>query len=162
MNNLEAKSTRELLSLFSEILEELRSRGDVRTANNPVADYTEALVAKSLSLRLLPGSTRGCDAQDQSGKRYEIKGRRITRHNTSTQLSVLRGLDKCHFDFLAGVLFNEDFSILRACLVPHDVVARMATYRDHVNGWILFLRPQLWEQSGVVDITARLRDAQAK
>jgi hypothetical protein len=43
---LEVLSTRELLSLFARILEELRRRKVVRSSNNPVADYTEWLVAK--------------------------------------------------------------------------------------------------------------------
>ena len=59
---------------------------------------------------------------DSNGRRYEIKGRRITRHNSSTQMSVIRQLDACRFDFLVGVLFEEDFSVRRACVVPHNVV----------------------------------------
>jgi hypothetical protein len=159
---LRDKSTRELLSLFSGVLEELRVRGAVRTGNNPVGDYAEALAAKALSLRLLPRSNTGCDAEDAAGARYEIKGRRITRHNGSTQLSALRGLDKCHFDFLVGVLFNADFSVQRACLIPHAVVARTATYRSHVNAWILLLRPSVWDETGVEDITGKLQAEQAK
>jgi hypothetical protein len=152
--------TRELLALFAEVLEELRERKVVRSSNNPVADYTEFLVVKALSLKQLAGSTKGCDAIDSEGQRYEIKGRRLTRHNSSTQLSVLRGLDLCHFDFLVGVLYHEDFSVARACIVPHSIVLANATYREHVNGSILFLRPNLWEQHGVVDITEALRSAQ--
>ena len=156
------KSTRELLSLFSGVLEELRERGAVRTGNNPVGDYAEALVAQALSLRLLAQSNAGCDAEDSAGARYEIKGRRITRHNGSTQLSALRGLDKCHFDYLVGVLFNADFSVQRACRIPHGVVTQMATYRQHVNAWILLLRPSVWAQVGVEDITERLQAEQAR
>jgi hypothetical protein len=156
VSGLTTKSDRELLALFGEVLCELRARKVVRSTNNPVADYAEGLVAKALGLELLAGSTTGCDATDALGKRYEIKGRRLTEHNPSTQLSVVRGLDKCHFDFLAGVLFNEDFSIQRACLIPHAVVLRKAKYRQHVNGWILFLRSGLWDEPGVADITADL------
>lgn len=160
VTRLDHKSTKELLALFSDVLSELRTRKVVRSTNNPVADYAEGLVATALSLQLLPGSTTGCDAKDDAGRRYEIKGRRLTAHNPSTQLSVLRALDKCHFDFLAGVLFNQDFSVQRACLIPRDVVARTAKFRQHVNGWILFLRPALWEEPGVTDITELLRRAE--
>jgi len=57
-------------------------------------------------------------------------------------------------------VFREDFSVARACLVPHEVVLEHATYRAHVNGWILFLRPKLWDVPGVIDITAEIQAAQ--
>lgn len=160
-SKLEILRTSELLSLFAGIVEELRRREVVRSSNNPVADYTEWLVAEALSLEQLRGSTTGCDAVDAEGRRYEIKGRRLTRHNTSTQLSVIRGLDLCHFDFLVGVLYDEDFLVSRACLIPHEVVKTTATYRKHVNGWILYLRPAIWEEVGVVEISDQLKAAQA-
>ncbi len=78
---LEALPTRALLFLFADVMEELRRRDVVRSSNNPVADYTEWLVARSLSLKLRPGSSTGFDAEDKDGKRYEIKGRRLTEHN---------------------------------------------------------------------------------
>jgi hypothetical protein len=157
---LQEATPRQLLTLFANILNELRRRDMVRTSNNPVADYTEFLVAHALALSLMRNSTSGCDAVDSSGNRYEIKGRRLTRHNTSPQLGAIRKLESCQFDYLAGVLFDEDFSVRRACLVPHEVVRNIATYRQHVNGWILLARPSLWEQEGVRDITSQVRAAQ--
>lgn len=156
------KTTRELLTIFSQVMQELRQRGAVRSANNPVADYAESIVSLALGLTLMPGSHRGCDATDSTGKRYEIKGRRITRHNTSTQMGVVRGLENSHFDYLAGVLFDEDFNVSKACLIPHSQVSKLARHRKHINGWILFLRPSVWDQPGVVDITTKVQRAQAK
>jgi hypothetical protein len=159
--DLTKPSTRELLTLFAKVLEELRRREVVRSGNNPVADYSESLVVSALKLRQLGGSNKGCDAvDDTNGKRYEIKGRRITEHNPSTQLSVIRQLDSCHFDYLVGVLFDEDFTVSRACSVPWEVVRECAVYRDHVNGWIMHLTPSVWERPGVRDITSELKKAQ--
>lgn len=42
----------ELLSLHSEILAELHSRGVIRTKNNPVGDYAEWLVSEALGMIL--------------------------------------------------------------------------------------------------------------
>lgn len=44
--DLETRPTRELLRLWAAILRELRRRGIVRTANNPIGDIAEALVAR--------------------------------------------------------------------------------------------------------------------
>lgn len=161
--DLKQANTRELLSLFAKVLEELRERQVVRSGNNPVADYSESLVVRALGLRRLGGSNKGCDAvNDGDGTRYEIKGRRITKHNPSTQLSVIRELDSCHFNYLVGVLFDEDFSVSRACCVPWDVVHECAVHRNHVNGWIMHLTPSVWERSGVRDITQEMKTAQTE
>jgi hypothetical protein len=45
---LNALNNLELLSLHSEILTQLRSRGVIRTKNNPVGDYAEWLVSNAL------------------------------------------------------------------------------------------------------------------
>ncbi len=153
-------STRDMLSLFGALIDELRRRGVTRSSNNPVADYAEFLVAGALDLKLLRSSNTGCDAVDPNGNRYEVKGRRITKQNPSTQLSVIRQLDSCHFDFLAGVLFDHTFAIQRACLAPFEVVRNTAKYSKHQNGWILHLRPSFWDLNGVRDITEPIRNAQ--
>lgn len=99
-------TVRELLAAYGDITQELRRREVVRSSNNPVADYCECLVVRALGLKRLDRSNKGCDAINESDNtRYEIKGRRITKSNPSTQLSVIRDLDSRHFDYLAGVLF---------------------------------------------------------
>lgn len=160
MIQLESLATIDLLRLFARVLDQLRERGVIRSSNNPVADYAEGLVASALGLKLVPNSTTGYDAEDPQGNRYEIKGRRWTKHNRSTQLSVIRGLDLNHFSFLVGVLFNDDFSVERSCVIPRDVVLKVAVHRKHVNGWIIQLRPELMRASGVRDITDDVRRAQ--
>ena len=158
--DLKQLSPRELLSLFGQVLEQLRKREVVRSGNNPVADYCESLVVRALRLTREPGSNKGFDARDSGGKYYEIKGRRITKHNPSTQLSVCRELDAHQFDYLVGVLFDSEFDVTRACCVPWEVVKQCATHREYVHGWIMHLTPSVWEQDGVRDITAELRKAQ--
>jgi len=153
MSEFEGLNTSELLQLWSRSLAELRTRGICRSANNPVADYAELLSTRALGLTLATKSNTGFDAVDGDGQRYEVKARRITPQNRSRQLSPLRGLDRHHFDFLVGVVLNTDFSVLRACVIPYARVMEYATFREHVNGWILHLRDALWEQPGVNDVT---------
>lgn len=153
-------SSRDLLMLHGRVLDELRARQVVRSSNNPIADYAELLVTRALGLTLLPRSHVGCDARDLQGLRYEIKARRVTTLGASTQLSVLRDLSECHFDFLVGVLFNADCSVKQACRIPHGVISKIARYRRHVNGWVVNLRPALWANIDVRDVTRQLRVAQ--
>jgi len=150
-------SEAELLGGFAAIIEELRSRGLCRTNNNPVAGYSEWLVSNRLGLRLNENSNTGCDAFDDAGGKYEIKARRVTPTNPSLQMSVIRGLDLRHFDFLIGVILEADFSIRYAAKLPHDLVAAHSVYRQHVNGHILRLTKRIVSLPEATDITDLLR-----
>jgi hypothetical protein len=155
--NLKQMSIGHLLWTYSNVLVELQHRGIVRSANNPVGDYAEYLVVSALGLQRAPKSTKGYDAVDGSGHKYEIKGRRPTSSNKSRMLSAIRNCEAAHFDYLAGVLFTEDFGFEKACLVPFSMVVAEAKYRSHVNAHILELRDSLWSRQGVVDISDRIR-----
>jgi hypothetical protein len=156
---LETKSTQELLRLYCQTVAELRRRGLTRSTNNPVADVTETLIKRTLRLDLKKRSTAGYDATDSSGKRYEIKGRRITPQNKSRQMGFIRGLDDAQFDYLAGVLFDENFDVLRGCIIPVETVKHLARYVKHVNGWRIHLRDAVWNEPGVRDLTHELQEA---
>lgn len=147
-----------LLRTHSRILDELKRRGVLRTKNNPVADYAEWVVAKGLRLRLMGNSRSGYDATDRRGARYQIKGRRITAHNPSTQLGSIRNLPRHEFDVLIAVIFNSDYSIRYCVSMPHSAVLRLANYRKHTNSWVMHARPTIIKAKGVRNITARMGD----
>jgi hypothetical protein len=154
-------TTSKLLRLYSLVIKELRSRKVIRSSNNPVADYAENLVSKGLDLTLATKSTKGYDAIGKDGTSYEVKARRLMKGGSgSRQLSVSRDLETKHFDYLAGVLFNEDFSIYKACPIPYDVVLKLSEYWKYVSGWGLHLRDGLWNEKGVMDITKKIVEVQ--
>ena len=138
--NLKELNPKELLQLQATITNELKDRGIVRTQNNPLGDYTEWLVAKALNLSLAANSKAGYDGINNSGVRIQIKGRRVTSKNNSRQLSAIRKYDEKDFDELAAVIYNENFDIIEALLIPHEVVGEYASYREHVNAHILILK----------------------
>jgi hypothetical protein len=80
------------------------------------------------SAQVFPSAKR--DARDTTaGRQWYVHGtppeptpgpRAVSR-----QLSVIRGLDN-HFDYLAGELFETDFRVCRACLIPCGVVKLLA------------------------------------
>jgi hypothetical protein len=160
-DELRQYSVGNLFGLYDRVLEELRRRKIIRSKNNPCADYAELLVAAALGLDIAPKSTKGYDATDKHGKRYEIKGRRITADNESRQLSFIRDLNRERqpFDYLAGVLFSSDFSVFRACLVPVGTVLELATYREREKVWRLLLVDEIWDRAEVRDLTESLRAA---
>ncbi len=145
-----------LLVQHAAILDELRRRGILRSRNNPTGDYGEWLVSSRLGLALADPSEKGFDAVDSDGFRYQIKARRLSGANPSTQLGVLRNLAGGDFDFLVAVLFEHDWTVKLAVKIPHSVVSNVASFRAHVNGHVMHLRPGLLNQAGVQDISALL------
>lgn len=154
---IDSLSSPELLALHARIMEELRKRDVLRSSNNPVADLAELLFCRAFSWEPAPKSNKSFDASDGDGSKYEVKGRRPTRHNKSRQLSAIRDLPGQNFDTLAAVLFNEDYTVMRAALIPHPVVMARAPYVRHTNSYRFVLRDDVWEEGGVRDVTAELR-----
>lgn len=147
----------ELLALHAQIGEELRARGVVRSANNPTGDLAEHLFCLAFGWQQAPNSERGHDATDSDGTRYQIKGRRIHRRNKSRQLSAIRNLAGGHFDVLAGVLFDDDYNVTRAALIPRAVVETRSTYIAHTNSNRFILQDEIWSLDVVEDVTDQIR-----
>lgn len=157
MPNLDAMSPPELLRLHAAISEELRQRGVVRSANNPVGDLAEYLFCRAFGWTQANNSARSADATCADGQLYQIKARRSTSHNGSRQLGALRGLPDGGFDYLAGVIFADDYTVMRAAIIPHATVLANATYHEWTKSWRFMLRDTVWEWPDVQDVTAELR-----
>jgi hypothetical protein len=150
-------SISELLVTYNMVMSELRYKEVIRTENNPTGDYAEWLVTQKLNLRLEKNSAAGYDAKDLDGNKYQIKGRRITPRNTSTQLGVIRNLDKKDFDFLIAVIFNENWEVQQAAKIPHASISAFSTYKKHQNGHVMHFREEIFKNDRVENIVDRLR-----
>jgi hypothetical protein len=157
--DLDSLSVPDLLRTYTRLLQELRRREIVRSSNAPAGDYSELLFYKAFGWERQANSASGFDAKGGDGARYQVKGRRVTRYNSSRELSAIRKLKEKPFDFLAAVLFNEDFSISRAALIPISVVESESRYSAHVSAWRFLLKDSIWDMSGVRDVTADLKAA---
>jgi hypothetical protein len=136
-------SDSELLTAYSQLMQELRRRNVVRTSNNPVADYAEGIAAERLHLRQVGKEEKGFDALDVPGYRYQIKGRRITKHNSSRQLSVIRNLAERPFDYLIAVIFDESFKVKEIWKIPYEFVKEHSRHSAHQNGHIFYAKPEV-------------------
>lgn len=153
---LQHGSIHQLICLQAQVIDELRKRGVVRTNNNPIGDYAEYLFAHAMNWTLSGNSTSGHDAVCTQGVRYQIKARRLGLANASRQLGAIRKLESQQFEYLAAILFKADFSILRAVIIPHDIVAQFAKPTPHTNSWRLMLDDRLCNHQGVSDVTGRI------
>ncbi|MER9558204.1 hypothetical protein [Mesorhizobium sp. M0323] len=153
-------SVRDLLTMHGQIMDELRERDVVRTANAPLGgDYAELLFATAFGWSLEGNSSMGHDATGVAGVRYQIKSRRVTPRNRSRQLSAIRRLPDQTFDFLAGILFDETYRVTKAILIPHVVVVARAKRVELTNSWRFMLEDPVWEAVGTRDVTVELASA---
>jgi hypothetical protein len=149
-----------LFSLYRAILAELKSRGVIRTENAPVGDYAEYLVATALGGKLAPNSEKSWDVLAKDGEKLQVKARVVSDppEPGQLQLSPFRSFD---FDSAVIVLLAAtDYSVSRASKLPRGMVEAAASYREHVNGRILFARKEIMDHANATDLTATLRAAQ--
>lgn len=152
-------SVQQLLQAYGAVLDELRRREVVRSLNSPISDYAEILFCKAFGWTREGNSASGHDATDERGVRYQIKARRLTQHSTSRQMSAIRNLDRDPFDYLAGLLVDDAFNVLRAAVIPVAVVRQRSAHVVHTNSWRFLLRDDVWAEPGVRDVTADIRSA---
>lgn len=149
-----------LFSLYRSILGELKSRGLVRTENAPAGDYAEYLVATALGGQMAPNSEKSWDVLVSDDERLQVKARVVSDpvQPGQLQLSPFRSFN---FDFAVIVLLSTaDYAVSRASKVPRHVVESSAIHRQHVNGKVLFARPEIMGHPNAVDLTADLRAVQ--
>ena len=148
----------ELFALYRMILNELRRRGIVRTANAPAGDYAEFLVATALSGSLAPNSEKSYDVL-AGGRRLQVKCRVVSAQARvgQLQLSPFRSFD--FDDAVIVLLADDDYSVRRATRVPVPLIQSAARFSAHVNGHVVHARPGLLGEPGTEDLTSRLRAA---
>jgi hypothetical protein len=157
MIDLTSLAPSQLLLMHAQLGEELRKRGILRSANNPTGDLAEYLFCKAFGWKQSGNSNPNVDAiSETDGIRYQIKGRRITRHNKSRQLGAIRDFAGRHFDFLAAALFTEEYKIFRAVLIPYVIVEQRAKFIKHTNSHKFILHEDVWKAPGVRDVTPEL------
>ena len=129
----------DLMGLYSDLLDTLKSKRVTRTYNSPVGDYAEWLVAKKMKLQLETKLKKGYDAKSEDGVRhYEVKSRWEKNGKSERQLNVIRNLEQDDFDTLIAVIFDDDFSVKLACFYPEKRLLKiMHVFNRHQNGYLL-------------------------
>ncbi|MCO5413500.1 hypothetical protein [Ralstonia mojiangensis] len=141
--------------MYSTVLYALQRQGVIRSYNNPVGDVAEWMVSKHLKLTLMPPSWKHFDATDASGGRYQIKARRLWGKNRSSQFTV-RGIEATPFDYLACVIFEGDFFVRRAAVVPMELLRLICKPTNDPNVQRFNFSRDVITLPGVFDISVLL------
>lgn len=92
----------------------------------------------------------------KTGDKYQIKSRRLTKHNRSRQLGVIRNLDQKLFDYLIAVIFNEFLIPQEIWQIPIDMIPKYAKFSEHQNGHILILAGSILQDKKIKKTALRL------
>ena len=133
----------------------------IRTGNAPAGDYAEYLVMTALGGQLAHNSEKSWDVLGSDGEKSQVKARVVSDPVRPSQLH-LSPFRSFGFDPAVIVLLSAaDYAVVRASKVPRHVIESFATYRTHVNGSVLFNRPEIMGHPDATDLTAVLQAAQS-
>jgi hypothetical protein len=155
--DLARHSVREMLVLYTNVITELKARGVIRRSDQPVGDYAAFLVASARGGALQENSNCGFDVVMTDGSKWEVKSRRLTPENRSKELGDLGRSDTWKFDTLAAVLFEHDFTVLRACAIPRAMAAELIKTKSDGKRRIIYLSDSVCHRAGVIDLAPELR-----
>lgn len=150
-------STLELLRSYGRAIDALRESGVVRT-KNVVGCYGEYLFSRAFGWKLQGNSQSAFDAVDSAGVTYQVKSRRVSVLNPSRQLGDMPPDAGIRFDVLAGVIFDEEFTVHCAVLIPKDALLPLRS--GNPSRPRFHLRDGVLAAQGVRDVTETLRLAQ--
>ena len=154
-----ARSTRELLGDFAALMRELRSRGVIRTNNNPIGDIAEAIVAEYYGGTRGGFSQAGWDVITPDGERLQVKAIRLTASNP--RRSNLSPIRDANYDAVIVVVFDEEYRVTEGLRIERETVEALFAHRDYVNGRVIRVSDALRQEPGVqrLEITDALLDA---
>ena len=124
MSAFEELGDEDLIGLYGKVMAALLERGIVHSANHPIADIAESLVADHYGARPAPPNQKAVDVVAPDGTRIQVKALRRTKPGRN-RLSAIRSLE---FDLLAAVIFKLDMRLEEIALIPIEAV------KDHM-GW---------------------------
>jgi hypothetical protein len=149
-HGLEALSTREVLALWAAIMRELRRRDVVRTANNPIGDIAEAVVAEHYKGRRESFNNSGWDVTAPNGDRLEVKGIRLAEARTRSNLSPIPATST--YTHVVIVVFDADLRVTEALRAPRAAIERLYAPRAKDRARIIRLGPKLRDDPEVTPV----------
>lgn len=96
----------------------------------------------------------------EDGEKLQVKARVVSDPAAPGQLQLSPFRSLAFHSAVIVLLSATDYAVARASKVPRHVIESSAAYRQHVNGEVLFARPEIMGHPDATDLTATLRAAQ--
>jgi hypothetical protein len=157
--HLRTSSPTQLMTLYSEILDELSDRRVIWSRNPPVGNYAELLVAKAFGGNVDRRSQKSWDVQVENGDKLQVKSVVLPPDRAVGQFSVFRSTDFTSCVFV--VVDSDTYRVRRAVQLKPSTVLELSTSADWVSGVRVTVAKVLASPLGT-DVTLPLRRAQAE
>lgn len=156
-DDLRRLTGRQLLQLYSGILDELVSREVIRSRNAPLGDLAEWLVARAYDGQLAPPSAKSWDVEAH-GRRLQVKARLIAEGDRrSHSYSVFRSYD---FDECIFLIFDaHTYDVVQAVEISRASVETLAQETAWVKGFRIGTKVNLLDVPGAIDVSSQMRRA---
>lgn len=158
MNDLINLKDSELISLYGELISELKTRNIIRT-KNVVGDLGERFAidyysnsSQLESLSDAPPSTKSIDAIGENGNRYAIKS--ITGNLTGVFYGLPHRdsdeLSKKLFDYLLIVIFSNSYKVQAIYELTWDQFLIHKKWHSRMDAWNISVNKKVKEQANTV------------
>ena len=156
--DLSKMDNNEVISLYSDIIKELKKRNIIRTKNvlgelgeYMAIDYYNKNPALP-KLQAAPVGTKNVDAISRNGERYTIK-------STSTNATgVFTGLDfgkdelpnKQYFEYVLICKFDDEFRLLNIYQLDWDSFLKHKNWHSRMKSWNLVITKNLIKDCNII------------
>jgi len=158
MNNLKNINDSQLISLYGEIVKELKSRAIIRT-KNVVGDLGERFAIDYYTrsphlenLNAVSPSTKSIDAIGEDGNRYAIKS--ITGNLTGVFYGLPRKGSKDQpkklFDYLLIVIFSDSYEVKAIYELTWEQFLKHKTWHSRMEAWHVSVNKKVKTESKTV------------
>ncbi|MBE3076996.1 hypothetical protein HA387_00960 [Clavibacter michiganensis subsp. michiganensis] len=148
-------TVRQLLASHVAVLDELLSRGVVRTRNSPLGDLAETIALRAYGGTLAPNSEKSYDLTTPSGRRIQVKARLVnSADRRSKNFSAFRSFD---FDDALFLLFDAtSYDLIWARELTSETTRAIGRRVEHTNSSAIVVRNVA---AAGLDVTTTVRSA---
>lgn len=155
---LNNKKPAELISMYGQILRELRNKGVIRT-NNLVGEFGEYISIdyynKTPGLpRLIPApiGAKNVDALSSQGERYSIKATTTKTTGAFRDLSDPTNdeIDKQKFEYVIIVKFNKNIELEKIIELEWELFLKHKKWHKTVKAWNLSMNRKLLDDAKIL------------
>lgn len=154
--NLNNHSVLELMQMYQYSLIEMERRTVIKKHNNIINDYTFWLVSSRMEMELT--YTKGYDAQRSNGQKVKIISFRNNVNTKSGLIGIIHDRELIFFDELLVVIYNFDFIVDLALLIPKKIIQETKVFNRNLNGYTLRISNTLTKTPGILDVSKLLSE----
>jgi hypothetical protein len=156
--DLTALTTRELLRTYLDVLDELQSRGLIRTRNSPLGDIAEYVAWLMYGGTIAPNSEKSFDIAAADGRRIQVKARSL--HPTEKRSQAFSAVRSWDFEAMLCLVFDStSFEPVWARELTTDQARSLGRVVAHTNSTAI----SVWAAKSVgVDVTTAALEAYAR